>query len=72
MAEEKNKPPTPQRPLFVVPKFYCVSEDGFGSVIENNSSFLLVFRMMSFGYILSTCRILASNSHGLGLLTLRP
>lgn len=28
--------------------------------------------MTSFGYILSTCRILTSNSHGLGLLTLCP
>lgn len=39
------------------------------SIIKNDSSFLLVFRMMSFGYILSTCRRSTSNSHGLGLWT---
>lgn len=42
------------------------------SIIQKNSTFLLVFGMMSFAYILSTCRIFTSNSHGLGLLTLRP
>lgn len=68
--EEQKQTSSPQRP-FCCPVF-CVSGDGFGSVQQRITQFPAGFRMMSFGYILSTCRMLASNSHGLGLLTTGP
>lgn len=67
---ERNKinHQTPETSLCCLEVLLCIRRWTWQCVIKDDSGFLLVFRMMSFGYILSTCKILASNSHGGGPL----
>ena len=79
MEEEEKQASSPQRSSLLSSSSSLLSSSSsvyqqmdLACATKNNSSFLLGFRMMSFGYILSTCRMSASNAHGLGLLTARP